>query len=484
MATPNTKRKRLIEKSLPPKIESYIPESRLFMQLQALERKLDSKIVRKRLEVQEALGKPVSKKRILRIFVSNLAANQQSAAVPMYDTDAETREAKLDMGEAPSWTLRVEGRLVDPVGATWKTRPPPHKFSEFLNSMVVELDRDPELHTDNVVQWRREAAESDVDGFEIKRRGDEDVRARIMLDIRTATDRFKVSHPLLRELLDIRGTVSKAGFIMKLWQYVKLNGLQDSDDPDHIRCDVGLQQVLGMPSVSFTAIPQMLHVFLTRPDPLVIDYTVRVHSGDFHMGQYAFDMEVEVEESLRQSTGPLVNVQTRQRELGEIESQLALKMQEIHNARSKRDFLRSFSEDPVAFVHRWIDNQTKDLEVILGDRRHALEAALGAIMTADSMVQELSAERKQALEHEATKWLNDSALYDEPWADEAVFHYLSAKTQERMQQLLQQQQQQQQIQQQQQQQQQYQQQQQQHQQQQQQQQQQYQQQQHQAPGMM
>ncbi|KAJ2608244.1 SWI/SNF and RSC complex subunit Ssr3, partial [Coemansia sp. RSA 1694] len=222
MATPTTKRKRLIEKSLPPKIEAYIPESRLFMQLQALERKLDSKIVRKRLEVQEALGKPVYKKRILRIFVSNLAANQQSAAAvaaaatTMYDTDAETREAKLDAGEAPSWTLRVEGRLVDPVGATWKNRPPPHKFSEFLNSMVVELERDPELYTDNVVQWRREAVENDVDGFEVKRRGDEDVRARIVLDMRTATDRFKVSHPLLRELLDIRGTVSKAGFIMKL----------------------------------------------------------------------------------------------------------------------------------------------------------------------------------------------------------------------------------------------------------------------------
>ncbi|KAJ2910230.1 SWI/SNF and RSC complex subunit Ssr3, partial [Coemansia aciculifera] len=122
MATPVTKRKRLIEKSLPPKIETYIPESRLFMQLQALERKLDSKIVRKRLEVQEALGKPVYKKRILRIFVSNLAANQQqSAAGAQYDTDAETRETKLDAGDAPSWTLRVEGRLIDPVGATWKT---------------------------------------------------------------------------------------------------------------------------------------------------------------------------------------------------------------------------------------------------------------------------------------------------------------------------------------------------------------------------
>ncbi|KAJ2816963.1 hypothetical protein IWW50_006320 [Coemansia erecta] len=64
-------------------------------------------------------------------------------------------------------------------------------------------------------------------------------------------------------------------------------------------------------------------------------------------------------------------------------------------------------------------------------------------MAADSTAQELSADRQQALEQETAKWLKESALYDEPWADEAVFHYLSAKTQERMQQLLQQQQQQQ-----------------------------------------
>ncbi|KAI8325006.1 hypothetical protein GQ54DRAFT_36855 [Martensiomyces pterosporus] len=444
MSVSGAKRKRLIEKSLPPKIEAYIPESRLFLQLQALERKLDTKIVRKRLEVQEALGRPVYKKRILRIFVSNLATNQTGAAAGNDDTDADGKDAKPEAAtEAPSWTLRVEGRLVDPPGTTWKTRPAPHKFSEFLNSMVVELDRDPGLHSDNVVQWRRGAAENDVDGFEIKRRGDDDVRAKVILDIRTATDRFKVNHPLLRELLDIRGPVSKAGFIMKLWQYIKLNNLQDSDDPDQIRCDAGLQQALGSPVVSFTAIPQMLHAFLTRPDPIVIEYTVRVHEGEYHMGTYAFDVEVEVEEHARHSTGPLASIQSRHRELAHIENQLAQKMQDIHNARTKRDFLRSFAGDPVAFIHRWIDNQTKDLEVILGDRRHGLEAALGAIMAADSSAQEMTDERRHVLENEASKWLKESALYDEPWAEEAVFHYLSAKTQERMQQLLQQQQQQQ-----------------------------------------
>ncbi|KAJ1936354.1 SWI/SNF and RSC complex subunit Ssr3, partial [Linderina pennispora] len=123
----SNKRKRLIERSLPPKIESYIPESRLFAQLQTLERKLDTKIIRKRLEVQEALGKPVYKKRILRVFISNLASNQANQEE---ETDAEG-DGKLDALAAPAWTLRIEGRLLDAPGTTSKSRPGQHKFSEF-----------------------------------------------------------------------------------------------------------------------------------------------------------------------------------------------------------------------------------------------------------------------------------------------------------------------------------------------------------------
>ncbi|KAJ2765240.1 SWI/SNF and RSC complex subunit Ssr3, partial [Coemansia nantahalensis] len=104
MATPVTKRKRLVEKSLPPKMETYIPESRLFMQLQALERKLDTKIVRKRLEVQEALGKPVYRKRILRLFVSNLAANQGPSGTGAANDglDSESRDGAAGAMEVPS----------------------------------------------------------------------------------------------------------------------------------------------------------------------------------------------------------------------------------------------------------------------------------------------------------------------------------------------------------------------------------------------
>ena len=48
-----------------------MPESQAYMDLLAFERKLDSTIMRKRLDIQEALKRPMKQKRKLRIFISN-----------------------------------------------------------------------------------------------------------------------------------------------------------------------------------------------------------------------------------------------------------------------------------------------------------------------------------------------------------------------------------------------------------------------------
>jgi SWI/SNF-related matrix-associated actin-dependent regulator of chromatin subfamily D len=40
------------------KIESFVPESKLYSDLVEFEKKLDAIIMRKRLDIQEALGKP------------------------------------------------------------------------------------------------------------------------------------------------------------------------------------------------------------------------------------------------------------------------------------------------------------------------------------------------------------------------------------------------------------------------------------------
>ena len=68
-----------------------VPESQAYMDLLAFENKLDSTIMRKRLDIQESLKKPIKQKRTLRFYVST-----------------NFYPAKND--DAPSeWELRVEG---------------------------------------------------------------------------------------------------------------------------------------------------------------------------------------------------------------------------------------------------------------------------------------------------------------------------------------------------------------------------------------
>jgi len=96
---PVKKKKKLTDKVLPQKVRELVPESQAYMDLLAFERKLDSTIMRKRLDIQEALKRPKKQKRKLRIFISN--------------TSFPAKEGEGDEASVASWELRVEGRLID-----------------------------------------------------------------------------------------------------------------------------------------------------------------------------------------------------------------------------------------------------------------------------------------------------------------------------------------------------------------------------------
>jgi SWI/SNF-related matrix-associated actin-dependent regulator of chromatin subfamily D len=80
-----------------------------------------------------------------------------------------------------------------------------------------------------------------VDGFEIKRRGDQEVDLKIMIYLETTPEKHQLS-PSLAKLLDIH-TDTLSNVIMALWQYAKSHRLQDAEDRRVIVCDESLVQV-------------------------------------------------------------------------------------------------------------------------------------------------------------------------------------------------------------------------------------------------
>ncbi|RKP07180.1 SWI/SNF complex 60 kDa subunit, partial [Thamnocephalis sphaerospora] len=396
------RKRKPIERQLPAHVSSrdqIVPESQMYTQLQSAERRLDALIMRKRLDIQDAANKPVTVKRTLRIFVSNLASDQPAQLGDQDMPDADDSAALGQTIKAPSWTLRVEGRLLDDdqpmVGGK---RPPPRAFSTFVKKMVIELDRDPALYPDgNFVEWNAPVGANarEVDGFEVKRLGDAECHAKIAIHLVQSRDRFKLAEPLA-ELLGV-DVASRIEVVVALWEYIKLNNLADADEKRRITNDDALQKIFGVPVMMFPRIPELLAPLLLPLDPVVIEYTIRVDKH-YHQSPFAYDVEIEVpDEAGRQRLRTLLVNTAAQKDIAALDEQITQHIQAINNAKVKRDFLREFSTSPSEFVHRWIASQNRDLEVVLGESHVNLE------------------ERRRA------------DFFKKPWVQEAITHYLGAR---------------------------------------------------------
>ena len=146
------KKKKLADKILPQKVRELVPESQAYMDLLAFERKLDSTIMRKRLDIQEALKRPMKQKRKLRIFISN--------------TSFPAKEGEGEEGSVASWELRVEGRLIDEDKRADPSKTK-RKFSSFFKSLVIELDKDLYGPDNHLVEWHRTPTTQETDGFQV-----------------------------------------------------------------------------------------------------------------------------------------------------------------------------------------------------------------------------------------------------------------------------------------------------------------------------
>lgn len=107
------KRRKMADKVLPQRIRELVPESQAYMDLLAFERKLDQTIARKRMEIQEAIKKPLTQKRKLRIYISNTfsPSKAEGDSVGTAGTSGGTPAGD----KVASWELRVEGKLLDDV---------------------------------------------------------------------------------------------------------------------------------------------------------------------------------------------------------------------------------------------------------------------------------------------------------------------------------------------------------------------------------
>ncbi|KAI8872028.1 hypothetical protein GQ42DRAFT_161614 [Ramicandelaber brevisporus] len=492
---PTAKRRRAVDRTLPSHIGSYIPESRLYGELQAFEKRLDGLIQRKRLDFMTAMGESRTGKRVLRLFISNLA---QEAVYTQTQTEAEDGSSSTvsTLAQPASWTLRIEGRLLDPPNVRVNRVPQPVPCSRFIHTLVVESNKQqqqqqqqqqqpeqqqqqqqqqqdgpdgPESESKILAEWsinKQPDGAGDVHGFEIKRTVSEnDINAnnkvipvRIIIRLTGAVERYKLS-PKLAELLGVElmymagtgtnvnnanigniaagddsgdenvmnintgdsvnttesitkpeliqklkgygGTMTLPEIINNVVEYIKFKRLLDPDDASYVIPDEKLGELFGgVRRIALLDIHESIRKHLLPPDPIVIDYNIHM-DREYTMSRFAYDIQVDVadfqsvqEMNLHMQKG--LGSPDVLREIQKADDQLGDIVGDIHERRIRRDFMQRFSTQPALFIREWLEHQSRDLEVIVGDNR--------------------------------VNWmqLRDSTFYRKNWTREATSLYLAA----------------------------------------------------------
>uniref|UniRef100_A0A673Z749 SWI/SNF related BAF chromatin remodeling complex subunit D1 n=1 Tax=Salmo trutta TaxID=8032 RepID=A0A673Z749_SALTR len=304
----HTKKKKMADKILPQRIRELVPESQAYMDLLAFERKLDQTIMRKRLDIQEALKRPIK------------------TAVSKYEATKQKR-----------------------------------KFSSFFKSLVIELDKDLYGPDNHLVEWHRTATTQETDGFQVKRPGDVGVRCTVLLMLDYQPPQFKLD-PRLARMLGIH-TQTRPVIIQALWQYVKTHKLQDPHEREFINCDKYLQQIFETQRMKFSEIPQRLHALLMPPEPIIINHVISVDPND-QKKTACYDIDVEVDDTLKTQMNSFLLSTASQQEIAGLDNKIHETIETINQLKTQREFMLSFARDPQGFINDWLQSQCRDLKTM------------------------------------------------------------------------------------------------------------------------
>ncbi|KAH8822733.1 SWI/SNF complex protein [Flagelloscypha sp. PMI_526] len=317
------------------------------------------------MEISDALSRPPSTTRTLRLFLSHTVSGQAWQTNSM-DNDAEKPDFETGEGIA-AWQFKLDGRLLEMQRS--KGPPSQRKFSTLVKKMMIELERDPTLYPDgNVIEWPRisgpSASNPALDGFTVRRTGDQPTKIRVVLYLEHYPEQFKVHHELA-SILNI-SQASRMDCLKALWDYVKINGLQDRADRRTIKLDDSLKYLFNVDAVPFFRLADLANQFLMPVDPIVLNYEIDPSVAPPEKPQ-GFDVTIQVEDAYLRSKMQSFVTPSRDTtsRINKLDEEIAGLAQSLHNSELKRAFLAEFAENPTEFIQTWLESQSRDLDAIL-----------------------------------------------------------------------------------------------------------------------
>lgn len=278
------------DKTLPEGIEDAVigDVAHQYKRLQDVERRLDSSMMKKRMDLQDSVNRNTRRYRTMRLWISNTVEQQP------WQQMEQNPEVPPRIG-AGRYRMKIEGRLLD--DATDPTVPdeddaeamneapaevekdtdameedpkPPKKpetksspsagrtkLSHFFKSIAVEFDKPsaPGVADLATIIWNKPAVpanattlppSTDFDSLEFSRAAEVNINGTISLTRDENPERFALSDDLA-SILDVQEE-TRAGIIIGLWEYIKAAGLQEHEERQAVACNERLRAVCILPN--------------------------------------------------------------------------------------------------------------------------------------------------------------------------------------------------------------------------------------------
>lgn len=347
-------------------VAQYFPEDiENFNRLQRLEQALDDELVRRQValkEVQclvESRIQPLVNQRLFRLHIFHSHENQTGADGEHWSYVSKDLSHQT---MAPSWTLRVQGALINQRGLFGK-----YRFSDFFEKVIITTE-------DETIVWDKKtmlASEAECDGFELKRSTERemDVQIVLMLDKRK-TELLEIP----KELATLTGSqlVTVPQFYRVLCQYVKAHALIFPDDASSFQVDASLAAFFDLPVGS----KQLLSILILRMREkfrhngvFTINHRLRFDE-DAAASEQVYDIAVEVTDArlLSESLPQGAEFQQATKMISDLDREISEKMNLLKSHITREAFLRDFAKNPILAMKAILDNPPKALpaEVVTG----------------------------------------------------------------------------------------------------------------------
>lgn len=431
-------KKQLYKENINCEIKEMFPECKLLEQLFKLEEEIDETVIKSRLKIQEKLIKPSTKvpaklkthifcyffepieespienieksSKLIENMIHKIKENEQNIELskinPNISVDSNIFNSTLNEvleNKNIMWCLKFQGRVhykENDIEEKSLSQLHYRKFSFFFNKVVFSFENYKGCPPIRDIEWiRGNGYTNDTDGFEIKRSVKEGLpkSVRICYYLNNNSQKCKIINKELSNLLGIK-VETRIKILYYIWQYIKLNSLQDKDNNGVVLNNKYLSRIFRVERMELNSLPNRL-IHLIRPIEYLeqtIEFKLdKKMSNEEFFNEHLLDIDINIDDpGFLDITHVMSNIENetllfpKSNFIGRAEGLKADKMNKVdkfYSAISEHDknimellermnkykynydFYGEYFKDPIRFINNFNVQQDSLLKIIKND---------------------------------------------------------------------------------------------------------------------